>query len=259
MRLRRGGRTLKRWLYVGAFADEFLLCGARVQVGPLGQTFWVIHDREADEMHEHTRIRLPGARGEVWTEDELVHLMAGNEVRAKLRPGEGSAVETVCATADGQYTWTRKVADLPFECDVRVNEKRWKVEARGVRDESAGYHPRHTVWSWSAGVGRARDGRSVGWNLVSGINDPPRRSERSIWVDGEPFEPGPVEFDGLEGIGFEGGERLGFTPECERSRTENLLLVRYTYTQPFGRFSGSLPGIELEHGLGVMEHHDAVW
>jgi hypothetical protein len=27
-----------------------------------------------------------------------------------------------------------------------------------------------------------------------------------------------------------------------------------------GTFTGSLPGgIELEHGLGVMEHHDAVW
>ena len=148
---------------------------------------------------------------------------------------------------------------MPFECDVRVDGKRWKLEARGVKDESAGYHPRHTVWSWSAGVGRASDGRSVGWNLVSGINDPPRDSERTIWVEGEPFEPGPVEFEGLEGIGFEGGERLRFEPECERSRKQNLVLVRYTYTQPFGRFSGSLPGLELERGLGVMEHHDAVW
>jgi hypothetical protein len=100
----------------------------------------------------------------------------------------------------------------------------------------------------------------VGWNLVSGINDPPEGSERSIWVDGEPFEPAPVEFEGLESIAFEGGARLRLEPECERSRKQNLLFVRYTYTQPFGRFTGSLPGgIELERGLGVMEHHDAVW
>jgi hypothetical protein len=115
------------------------------------------------------------------------------------------------------------------------------------------------VWSWSAGVGRARDGRSVGWNLVSGINDPPERSERAIWVDGEPSEPGPVSFDGLDAITFDDGSRLGFAAECERSREESLPGVRYTYRQPLGAFSGSLPDLELERGLGVMEHHDAVW
>jgi hypothetical protein len=128
-----------------------------------------------------------------------------------------------------------------------------------MEDESAGYHPRHTVWSWSAGVGTA-GGRPVGWNLVSGINDPQERSERAIWVDGKPSEPGPVSFEGLEGIAFEDGSRLSFKSECERQKHENRLVVRYTYRQPFGAFSGTLPGgLELDHGLGVMEHHDAHW
>ncbi len=211
-------------------------------------------------MHEHTRVRPPGARGEVWTEeDDRVHVMSGRDVRAKLRPGEGRPVEAVCPTSEGEYVWTRKSADIPIECDVRVDGERWRVEARGVMDESAGYHPRHTVWSWSAGVGHAADGRSVGWNLVAGINDPRERSERAIWVDGEPFEPGPVGFEGLEAITFEDGGRLRFESECEREHSQNLLMVRYTYRQPLGRFSGSLPGLELERGLGVMEHHDAVW
>jgi hypothetical protein len=260
MRVRRGGRMLKRWLYVGAFTEQFLLSCARVQVGPLGQTFWVIFDREGDVMHEHTAVRLPGARGEVWTEEDgSVHIRTGKEVRVKLRPGEGAPVEAVCPTPEEQYTWTRKSADVPVHCDVRVNEKRWRAEAPGVLDDSAGYHPRHTVWSWSAGVGRTVDGRSIGWNLVNGINDPPRRSERAIWVEGAPFEPGPVEFEGLEAVTFDDGSRLIFEGECERTREENRLFVRSAYRQPLGTFSGSLAGIELERGLGVMEHHDAVW
>ncbi len=259
MPLRRGGRNLKRWRYLGAFCDEFLLCCARVQVGIVGQTFWAIVDREAGELHERTRLRPPGARGEVWTEDGVVRLLRG-DVRADLRPGEGTWVESICPS-DGEYVWTRKRADIPVGCDVRLpGGKRWRIEGRGIEDESAGYHPRHTVWSWSSGVGRTSDGRSVGWNLVSGINDPPERSERAIWIDGEPGEPGPVRFEGLEGISFEDGSRLSFVAEGERDRKENLLLVRYSYRQPFGRFTGMLPGgIELEHGLGVMEHHDAVW
>jgi hypothetical protein len=277
MPVRRGGAWRKRWRYLGAFCEELLLCAARVQVGPLGQTFWAVWDREGREMWEHTTMRFPAARGEVWTEVEgrtglvdhapdegsTVRIEAnddeGGEVRAFLRGGPGRWAESVCPTPEGQYMWTRKRADVPVECDVRIGDRRWRVEARGVEDESGGYHPRHTVWSWSAGVGRAADGRSVGWNLVSGINDPPERSERAIWVDGEPFEPGPVRFDGLDAIAFDDGSRLEFSGECERRREENRVLVRYSYRQPFGSFSGRLGGLELGSALGVMEHHDAHW
>ena len=130
----------------------------------------------------------------------------------------------------------------------------------GVEDESEGYHPHHTVWSWSAGVGKATDGRSVGWNLVSGINDPPELSERGIWVDGEPTEPGPVEFDGLEAIRFDEGSRLDFAGECERQREEKPLRRPLHVPTAVGRFLGDAAGgLELTRGLGVMEHHDAHW
>ena len=66
--LRRAGVWRKRWRYVAAFCDELMLCAARVGIGPLGQTFWAIWDREATELHERTRTLLPIARGEVWTE-----------------------------------------------------------------------------------------------------------------------------------------------------------------------------------------------
>ena len=278
MPLRRGRRWRKRWRYVGAYCDELLLCAARVHVGPLGQTFWAIWDRLGRRMWERTRMLAPGARGEVWTEgadgDGLLHHAedqgslvrieathrADETVRAFLRLGEGRWVECVCPTEEGGYVWTRKRADIPVRCDVRIGERRWRVEARGMEDESAGYHPRHTAWSWSAGVGRTTGGKSVGWNLVSGINDPPERSERTIWVDGEPFEPGPVSFESLEAITFDDGSRLEFSGECERRREESRLLVRYTYRQPFGSFSGRLAGgLELEQAAGVMEHHEARW
>jgi hypothetical protein len=283
---RRAGRRRKTWRYAAAFADEVMACAGRVHVGPLAQTFWAVVDREERRIWERTRMLLPGARGEVWTEhlggEEVVEELGdqgvldyapdegslvridgrgrGAEVRAFLRFGEGKWAESVCPTEEDNYVWTRKRADVPVECDIRAGGRRWRLQARGMEDESAGYHPAHTVWSWSAGVGRATDGRSVGWNLVQGINDPIERSERAIWIDGEPFEPGPVEFDGLDGIYFEDGTRLDFGAECERSKEENRLIVRYAYRQPFGHFTGTMPGdIELERGAGVMEFHDARW
>jgi hypothetical protein len=278
MPLRRDGVWRKRWRYVAAFSDELLLCAARVQAGPLGQTFWLVWDREGQRMWERTKLLAPGGRGEVWTEGakdeglvdhapdegsvvriEAQHPEVGS-VRAFLHLDGGEWVEAVCETGESNYVWTRKRAGVPIRCDVRIGEESWDVEARAVEDESAGYHPHHTVWSWSAGIGLTTDGRSVGWNLVSGINDPPGRSERAIWVDGKPSEPGPVTFEDLDAIAFADGSRLGFSAECERRKEENRLLVRYSYRQPFGTFSGTLPGgLELERGLGVMEHHDAHW
>jgi hypothetical protein len=281
--IRRDGVWRKRWRYLGAFSEQLMLCAARVQVGPIGQTFWAIWDREGNELHERTRILPPPlARGEVWTEPadspdsgridwappeggttvriEAATRSGQQQTRAFLRAGEGRWAESVCPVPDSErgYVWTRKRI-VPVECDVRIGERRLRVEATGIEDESCGYHPRHTVWSWSAGVGRAADGRPVGWNLVDGINDPPRRSERAVWIDGEPSEPGPVQFEGLEAITHE-GDRLEFTAECERRKEEKRMLVEYSYRQPFGSFTGTLPGgVKLASGLGVMEHHDARW
>ncbi|HEX4671658.1 MAG TPA: DUF2804 family protein, partial [Solirubrobacteraceae bacterium] len=53
---------------------------------------------------------------------------------------------------------------------------------------------------------------------------------------------------------------LTFHPEAERRHSQNLVLVRSRYRQPFGTFSGTLPGgIALGKGYGVMEDHDAWW
>jgi hypothetical protein len=281
--LRRNGSWRKRWRYLGAFSDELLICAARVQVGPAGQTFWAIWDRERRELHERTRTILPLiARGEVWTELDqgehtgsidwapekggtVVRIEAAPKrdehepIRAFLHAGEGQWHQVVCDTGEeGGYVWTRK-RPVAVECDVRIGERRIQCEARGVEDESCGYHPHHTVWDWSAGIGETTDGREVAWNLVSGINDPPEGSERAIWIDGEPREVGPATFAGLEAIEVDGA-RLDFTAEAERSKEESKPWAKYSYRQPFGTFSGTLPGgLSLARGLGVMEHHDAHW
>jgi hypothetical protein len=64
----------------------------------------------------------------------------------------------------------------------------------------------------------------------------------------------------LRTIVSDDGSELRFAPEAERSRRENLLLVRSDYRAPFGTFSGDLPGgIPLAHAVGVVEHHRARW
>jgi hypothetical protein len=255
MPLRRHGQNRKRWRYVGLYAPELMVCAARAQIGPLGQCFWAVWDREAGRDWEHTSLR-PGSN-EVRMDGDLV-IVEAQDLRAELRLGDSAPIEAACRSGPG-WGWTRKRAGLPVVATIRSSDGERRIEGRGVDDVSAGYQQRRTSWHWSAGVGRAVDGRPVAWNLVAGINDPPSRSERAIWVEDEPWEPGPVEFDDLEGVRFAGGGRLDFDAGPERARDDDLLLFRSRYRHRFGEFRGRLDEIELAEGLGVMERHEAVW
>ncbi|MGI9556637.1 MAG: DUF2804 domain-containing protein [Solirubrobacterales bacterium] len=266
MPLWRARALRKRWRYVGFFSERLMIAAAQVEVGPSGQTFWAVLDRERGELHERTRMRLPGRSTEVWTEGAPLGgegatrtRVESRDVRIAMRMGAAPWVESISPTAAGGYTWTRK-RPTPARCEVTLNDRTLAEAGCAIEDESAGYHPRRTAWMWSAGVGALDDGRSASWNLVTGINDPPVNSERTIWIDGEAAEPAPVRFDSLNGVTFEDGSELSFTSQAERSRRENLVVIRSRYRAPFGSFSGTLPGgLTLGSGLGVMESHEATW
>jgi hypothetical protein len=257
MPLRRDGGLRKRWRYVGFYGETLMLCAARAEVGPTGQSFWVLWDRERGRELAHTTLR-PGSREVVLDGPRLV--IDGPGLHADLRLGEAESIESICPSGEGDgWGWTRKRAGVPIEGIVETPGLRARVEGFGVDDESAGYQARHTSWHWSAGIGTAADGRALAWNLVEGINDPPAHSERAVWVDGVPHEPAPVRFDGLEAVRFVDGARLDFTAGAERARDDNFLLIRSTYRHRFGTFTGSLDGIDLTEGRGVMESHTALW
>ena len=255
MPLRSSGQTRKRWRYVGLYDRRVMLCAARAQVGPLSQCFWAFWDREGDRSHANTRLR-PGSR-EVTMDGPRIEI-AADGLRAQLTLGDSAPVEAICPSGSG-WGWTRKQAGVPIKGTIETPDGRWEVDGHGVDDQSAGYQQRRTSWHWSAGVGRATDGRPVAWNLVEGINDPAKNSERAIWTAGDPAEPDPVSFKGTAAVEFAGGALLGFKPGSERARDDNFLVFRSSYRHLFGDFHGSLDGVELAEGFGVMEQHDAVW
>jgi hypothetical protein len=254
----RGGRPLKRWRYVGVFSEQLMACAALAQVGPARQSFWALHLRADNELYERTRI-WPRARELTLAPGRLV--LRDRGVALELELDEDDGFEALCANGR-KHVWTRKQAGIAAHGTLTVGEQPAReLRARAVIDDTAGYHARHTEWSWSAGVGQSPDGAPLAWNLVSGVNDPPSGSERAVWIDGAPHEVPPVEFsESLLRVRGEDGSELRFHPEAERAHRQNLLLVKSDYRAPFGTFSGMLPGgVALAHGLGVVEHHRAVW
>jgi hypothetical protein len=254
-----GRRPLKRWRYVGIFCEQLMACAAIVQVGIARQVFWAIYLRPGDDLLERTRM-LPRGRSSVKLSSGRLDVRErGVTLEVSLREEEG--IRALCRHGDAQV-WTRKQAGIPAEGRLLLAGRApFTFKALAVIDDTAGHHARRTEWWWAAGVGHAPDGTALAFNLVQGVNDPPNGSERAIWVAGEPHEAAPVRFAAdLSEITAQDGSRLRFSAEAQRSRRENLILLRSDYRAPFGTFSGTLPGgIELSHGLGVSEHHTASW
>ncbi len=236
-------RPLKRWRYLGVYRSDVMLCVGHARVAGVPQRWWAVALPDGTLVEGRRGVRLGDGRVE-----------AGDAIRLELEESDG--VEVVSSHGRG-YVWTRKQAPVRVRGVVRVAGRSFELDGDdGFIDDSAGYHSRHTAWRWSAGVGRTDDGRRVAWNLVDGLHDAGTASERTVWVDGEPHEVPSQEFaPDLSRVG-----ELDFREWSARASRTNVLVMRNRYRQPFGEFSGLLPGgLRLAQGYGVMEEHDVVW
>jgi hypothetical protein len=242
MALLRARRPLKRWRYVGVYRPDLMLCVGHARVAGVPQRWWAVALPDGTLVQGRRGVRLGDGRVD-----------AGRDIRLELE--ETGGVEVV-SPHGRSYVWTRKQALVRVRGVVRAAGRTFELDGDdGFIDDSAGYHARHTAWRWSAGLGRTEDGRRVAWNLVDGVHDGDA-SERTVWIDGEPHEVGAQEFaPDLSSVG-----ELRFSEWSARASSTNIGVMRNRYRQPFGEFSGRLPGgLRLAEGYGVMEEHDVLW
>jgi len=229
-----------------------MLCAGDVRIAGVPQQFWAVWDREARDLRERTRL---GRRHVTVADDRVTIDDAGRGVSAELALERYGDFVEVCSPHGRSYIWTRKWL-ARASGQVRIDGRSIDVEGPLLIDESAGYHARVTDWKWSAGFGVTADGDEVAWNLVTGIHDSPTGSERTVWLNGAAEEIAALEFaEDLSSVGS-----LTFHAEAVRARNDSFGLMRSDYEQPFGTFSGALPGLpQLSAGYGVMERHEARW
>ena len=168
--------------------------------------------------------------------------------RAKARCGRSSAsgagrwVESVCPNGEGEYVWTRKRADIPVR--VRRPRRRAPLAGRGARDggrvgrlppaphgmELVRRRRPHRRWALGRlepGQRHQRPAAALRAGDLGGrraLRARPGRASRAWTRSPSTTEPGWSSAASASGEG---------------SRTSCSL--RYTYRQPFGSFSGTLP------------------
>jgi hypothetical protein len=143
----------------------------------------------------------------------------------------------------------------------------------GGYDMTRGFLPRHTAWRWAFGTGRLADGTVLGFNLTEGFSGVGERSrEGAIWVDGEPHPVDPrlrFAFDRADVRApwhittVDGSVRLRFDPIAEHRERVDARVLRSSFVQPVGHFSGELDVAGRTHVLdglpGVVEDQDILW
>jgi uncharacterized protein DUF2804 len=237
------GRPLKRWRYLGVYRPDVMVCLGVAHVAGVPQRWWAVALPDGRLFEGSRGVALDARRARV-----------RGVLDVELTPPTGLEVVSPHGRS---YIWTTKLAPVRVHGRLTAGGREFELDGDdGFMDESAGYHARHTAWRWSAGIGRAADGRAVAWNLVDGVHDAPKASERTLWIDGAAREVPPQEFaDDLSRVG-----ELDFREWSARESNRNLVVMRNRYRQPFGEFTGTLPGgLALAEGHGVMEEHDVLW
>ena len=292
-------RAIKRWQYMGFASAEVVGGMAVVDVGYAHTAFVYVYNRGSQDLYEYSSVdvlrrkgRLSASSvtgvsqyvaGKTWIRMDNQEAPAARQISAHV-PGalrlelqtDQAAVTPLCAvTRNGVhgYNYCHKEAGFPVSGFVEVSGERFELrgaDAFGSLDWTAGCLARNTFWNWASAGGTLQDGRRLGINFVSGVNDR-GFTENCYWLDGEPIKVDLVDFEYDSDAILESPWRirsndglvdLTFRADAERAEHINLGLVLSRFHQPFGRFEGRLEIDGLAHEValyGMVEEHQARW
>ena len=281
----------KKWQYLFVATREMMLSVAIIDTGYLASGICAVFDRGSRRLLANENPVLPSISARVGDApgDGASARLLGPGLRATIQRDAGriavrinwgyTAVEldldasaapaplTAIAPvgAPGRFDFTQKTALVPAQGQVRCGNACFQVqgELAGL-DYTHGFLARETAWRWAFATGRA-GGRRVAFNFSEGFLQ--GEGENAVWVDGDPLPAGRISFtfDGKAPLSpwrirsEDGSVDLVFHPEGYRAQTIDLKLIKSTYLQPFGAFSGHLHGVKIDALPGVAEDHFALW
>lgn len=201
-------------------------------------------------------------------------LQGGLSLEAIIDESETNTALCLCSKAGyNGWVYTQKNAALPIKGQLNWQKKTYPLEsskALASIDWSAGFMRRETSWHWASLSTYLNDGRRLGFNFASGVNET-GFSENSIWLDGKSHKVDIVDFkfDRYQESSHwqlksnDGKVSLHFSKQGKRAQKMNLILIASNFRQFFGQFNGCIKieneTIQLSNAWGLVEDHYAKW
>lgn len=196
----------------------------------------------------------------------------GLELRARVTCNFKHALTVIAPVEEGLVNVTQKIISGSVNGSLTVAGKKYDLsQGLAGTDYTQGYLARRTCWRWAMGMGRLVDGTPFGFNLVEGINEGPLSNENAFWV-GDKFylvERPVFEWNAHDLMDnwrietMDGKIKLTFSPKFIHKEHKNLLLIKSTFAQPVGLFSGTVElddrSFTFTNAGGVTETQDSTW
>jgi hypothetical protein len=181
---------------------------------------------------------------------------------------------TVIAPVDGGVVnVTQKWAGLLSFGSLEAGGKRYSLDGGvGGMDYTHGFLARETAWRWAFVCGRLDDGTPFGINLVEGFNEARDDvNENALWLGNELLPLGRARFtwnpnailDPWKVSTTDGVVVLSFKPWAAHQEVRDLKLIKSSFKQPVGLWSGELRVRDRVHVIkdapGVAEDQSVLW
>lgn len=296
----------KRWCYIGVFHPDIILGCAIVHLGYICSAFAFAFDRINARMIEHNFVLPPlgqvrydrsPEKGICRFRNRSDHLYLSHQPDPhqphQIRSRLGSGKNRLRAEIDlnqpaarlfpmhflmpmnaNARAFTTKAAGYHATGFIEINNDRIELDpdtSFAVLDWTNGFYPRKTFWNWACGAGRTEKNDMIGFNFSRGVYRY-GRLENVIWMNGRPFQTGPVVFEYNSRSPMvpwkihdpNGTFSMIFRPEGIRSADENFGLVQSRFIQPCGTYegwikTGSGEKTPFKNITGVAEEHFAKW
>jgi hypothetical protein len=281
------GLRLKRWYHAALVHPEVGMTFAFVDAGYQRLAWVQVVDRATGRAVEVARqapwldvhvapalgddrshVRASGLRIDWWA-----HLAAGRH-RVDLRAGDvvgflhlhadrATPLEVVLPLGRGRAMWSHKVP-LPAEGTLAWGGRTFTLDPEHttvILDLHKAHYPHHTWWKWATFAGRDAAGRRIAANFTDNVAVGREQHENALWVDGVLSQLAPPAFhQGADPWRVDGeGTRLAFAAGGERREDLNLGVVRSSFRQRHGVWSGAVAGHEVPGAWGLAEDHTSAW
>jgi hypothetical protein len=148
------------------------------------------------------------------------------------------------------FYYNQKINCMPAEGELRLGNNTLTFlpdSAFGVLDWGRGVWTYSNTWYWGSASGKV-GGKSFGFNIGYGFGDTSQASENMLFHEGKAHKLDSVEFhipedDFLKPWTFSSNDarfEMDFVPILDRHSNANIVVVKSTQHQVFGRFSGKV-------------------
>lgn len=291
--------NFNQFQFLGVLNDDLIMGCAIAHLKYLSNAFIYLYDRRSHQFEDISLLQPLGLKTRLSTQPNQgnSHFHQGKDrfdidadgrqrqLSVKLKQGVRISLTLtepdhyqplrICTrTGYNGWAFTQKAPALPVSGQIHWKGREYLIQPESSNanyDWSCGYMRRETAWNWGSLSGFLADGRRVGFNLASGVNET-SFTENGFWLDGKLHRVGAVHFtfnrqnrlSTWHMRSEEGRLEVRFEPEGKRAERINAVILASNFTQLYGRYYGTLrteqgDTLTLNGQPGFAEDHYAKW